>query len=275
MPMNASRALRLLFLALLVLQSSGCTSPSLHMDERAADLGFQRTVVQGDGYEHVAYTKQGRSKASSVLHVYLGGDGTPWLRKRVAAIDPTPRTPLMLELMSLDPAPSLYLGRPCYHGLNKSKACSPDLWTDRRYSEAVVASMSAALDHLSVDYQRLVLLGYSGGGTLAMLLAERQPKTGTIITVAANLDTARWVELHGQQPLSGSLNPAARASLPLRIRQLHIAGENDDNVPPLLVHEAISRQQGAEFKVFPKQDHRCCWGAVWPQILGWMTDPAD
>ena len=269
--MNAARAMRLLLLLLVVAQISGCASPSQRIDDRAADLGYRRVVVRGEGFSHVAYIKNGRATPNSALHVYLEGDGTPWVSKRVAAADPTPRTPLMLELMFLDPAPSLYLGRPCYHGLNKAKACTPDMWTDKRYSEAVVASMSAALDRLSVDCQALVLLGYSGGGTLAMLLAERQPKTETVITVAANLDTERWAALHMQQPLTGSLNPATRPPLPSHIRQMHFAGGRDDNVPPTLVRDAIAQQQGAIFKVFPKQDHSCCWRDVWKEILGGLA----
>jgi pimeloyl-ACP methyl ester carboxylesterase len=269
--MNLAYAVRLFSWLIVVAQLSGCASPSQRMDDRAADLGYRRVVVRGDGFSHVAYIKEGRATPNTALHVYLEGDGTPWVHKHVAASDPTPRTPLMLELMSLDPAPSLYLGRPCYNGLNKAKACTPDVWTDRRYSEAVVASMSAALDRLSSDYQALVLLGYSGGGTLAMLLAERQPKTETVITVAANLDTERWAALHKQQPLTGSLNPATRPPLPPRIRQMHFAGAEDDNVPPLLVRDAIAQQLGATFKVFPKQDHSCCWRDVWKEILGGLT----
>lgn len=238
------------------------------MDERAAGLGYRKVVVPGDGYSHVAYLKAGRAASDSALHVYLEGDGTPWIRKRVAAADPTPRTPLMLELMSLDPSPSLYLGRPCYHGLNRDKACTPDVWTDKRYSEAVVASMSAALDRLSPDYRALVLLGHSGGGTLAMLMAERQPKTEAVVTAAANLDTERWAELHRQQALGGSLNPARRPPLRPRIRQMHYAGGRDGNVPPALVREAIAQQQGATFREFPQQDHSCCWREVWPEMLG-------
>lgn len=269
--MNVVRAIRPFFWLIVVAQLSGCASPSQRLDDRATGLGYRKVVVQGDNYRHVAYVKNGDATPNTSLHVYLEGDGTPWVHKRVAAADPTPRTPLMLELMLLDPAPSIYLGRPCYHGLNKAKACTPDMWTDKRYSEAIVASMSAALDRLSVDYPALVLLGYSGGGTLAMLLAERQPKTETVISVAANLDTERWTALHKQQPLSGSLNPATRPPLPERIRQMHFAGGKDDNVPPMLVRDAIAQQQGATFKVFPKQDHSCCWRDVWKEILGKLT----
>lgn len=266
--MSALRAGRPLFWLLLTVQLSGCTSPAQRMDERAVELGWRRVVVQGEGYDHVAYIKQGAAASDSALHIYLEGDGTPWVRKRVAATDPTPRNPLMFELMSLDPAPSVYLGRPCYLGLNRSKACTPDLWTDGRYSESVVASMSAATDRLSTGYQALVLLGYSGGGTLAMLMAERLPRTETVITLAANLDTQRWAALHKQHALTGSLNPAARPPLPQRIRQMHFAGDKDDNVPPQLIRDAVAQQHGASFRVFPDQGHRCCWRKVWPEILG-------
>lgn len=268
MPVTAVRASRVFFCVLFLAQMSGCATPAQRMDERAAGLGYRRQVVQGEDYSHVAYIKEGRAASDSVLHVYLEGDGTPRVRKRVAAADPTPRRPLMLELMSADPAPSLYLGRPCYHGLNQDTACAPAMWTDRRYSEAVVASMSAALDRLSSDYSALVLLGHSGGGTLAMLIAERHPKVEAVVTVAANLDTERWSALHKYQALTGSLNPAGRPPLPPRIRQLHFAGGEDDNVPPGLVRGALVHQQSASFKVFPKQDHSCCWREAWPEILG-------
>lgn len=264
---DAVHALRTLFWAVILAQLSGCTTAALRVDERAASLGYRRLVVQGDGYSHVAYLKEGLSAPGMALHVYLEGDGTPWMRRRVAASDPTPRTPLMLDLMSLDPAPSLYLGRPCYHGLNREQACTPDMWTDKRYSRAVVASMAAALVRLSADYPALILLGHSGGGTLAMLMAEHLPKTEAVITVAANLDIARWAGLHRQPPLTGSLNPVERPPLPQRVRQTHYAGGRDGNVPPMLVRDAIARQQGAGFIVFSNQGHGCCWRDVWPVIL--------
>lgn len=246
---------------------AGCASLAQRTDDRAADLGYRKQVVQGAGFSHVAYFKEGSGVSHAALHVYLEGDGTPWLRKGLAAADPTPRNPLMLDLMSLDPATAIYLGRPCYLGQNEDLSCSSNLWTDGRYSEAVVASMVAALERLSVNYTSMTLLGYSGGGTLAMLIAERQPRVMTVVTVAANLDTDRWSDLHQQQRLRDSLNPASSPPLNRRIRQFHFAGDKDDNVPPSLVRDAIFRQQGAIFKAFPSQDHSCCWKDVWAEIL--------
>lgn len=265
--MNAVRVLCLLILLTISTQFTGCANPAQRMDVRASELGYRRVILLGDGFSHVAYFKDGRGASGKILHVYLEGDGSPWIRKRVPASDPTPRNPLMLELMSLDAAPSVYLGRSCYHGI-RSNACTPDMWTGKRYSEAVVTSMSAALDGVSAGYQSLVLLGHSGGGTLAMLLAEYQPKVMAVVTVAANLDSDRWAALHKQQALSGSLNPATRPPLRASVRQMHYAGAEDDNVPPELVRDAVAQQPGAMFKVYPKQDHSCCWRGVWPEILG-------
>ncbi|MBI4809134.1 MAG: alpha/beta hydrolase [Nitrosomonadales bacterium] len=265
--MNAVRVLCLLIVLVFTTQFSGCATPAQRLDVRAVELGYRRLVVQGEGYSHAVYLKEVPGADTKELHVYLEGDGTPWMRRRVPAFDPTPRNPLMFDLMMLDPAPSVYLGRPCYHGI-RSAACTPQMWTDKRYSEAVVASMSTALDNVSAQYQSLVLLGYSGGGPLAMLLAGRQPKVTAVVTVAANLDTDRWAALHKQQSLSESLNPALRPPLRPEIRQMHYAGERDDNVPPGLVRDAIGRQRAAAFKVYPKQDHSCCWREVWPEVLG-------
>ena len=44
------------------------------------------------------------SAPAGALHVYIEGDGTPYVARHDFAADPTPRNPLMLRLMTLDPA---------------------------------------------------------------------------------------------------------------------------------------------------------------------------
>src|SRR5712692_3248183 len=201
----------------------GCAGPAERFAERAATLGFGAARVEGEGFAHVVYRSAGpRPDGGRVLHVYLDGDGTPSERGRPAA-DPTPRDPLVLRLMALDPAPSAYLGRPCYHGLAATPPCAPALWTDARYSDAVVVSLAAAARRLlaMTGHTEIVWLGYSGGGTLAMLLAARMAETASVVTVAANLDVDGWADLHGYSRLAGSLSPARRPPLPPRIYQRH------------------------------------------------------
>lgn len=112
------------------------------------------------------------------MHIYLDGDGTPWRTETRIADDPMSRNPLILEMMAKDPAAAVLLGRPCYNGLNMSPLCNESLWTSHRYASEVVASMNAAIQQWmsSKKINKIVLIGYSGGGILATLLASRLEK---------------------------------------------------------------------------------------------------
>jgi hypothetical protein len=261
--------LKTMLLSLLViLFFSGCASPFQRVDEQAAKLGFIKQIIPGTDYIHIVYLNAVWGQAGA-LHIYLEGDGTPWLNRFVVAADPTPRNPLMLRLMAQDEAPALYLGRPCYHGQFEAPACSPALWTARRYAPEIIASMAAALHHIlaSSSYKKLVFIGYSGGGTLAMLLAERFAETRAVLTVAGNLDTERWTILHRYSPLSGSLNPATHPPLADQIMQLHFAGGRDQNIPPELIKQVIDKQHYSKLTVIDSYDHTCCWEVHWLKIL--------
>lgn len=256
---------RPLLLGLAVLALAGCAAPASRLRDRASALGFHEAVVPGAGFDHVVYWRLGRAPSPD-LHVYLDGDGIPWHGGRPAS-DPTPRNPLVLELMAIDPAPVAYVGRSCYHGQATGAGCDPRLWTEARYSEAVVSSMGAATRRLLErgGYRQVRWFGYSGGGTLAMLLAPRFAETASVITVAANLDIERWARWHGYATLAGSLNPADGPGLPAGIHQRHYAGERDRVVPPRVV--AAGPIPPGSLVVVPGYDHRCCWKALWPRIL--------
>lgn len=266
--MVLSRVLRCCTL-LALLWLSGCSlAPAERFDREAQRLGFTKQLQTGDGFEHALYSSESAG-AGALLHVYLGGDGSPWLAGRWVAADPTPTDPLMLRLMALDPAPSLYLGRPCYHGLADQPRCVPTLWTDDRYSQRVVNSMAAALIHWQEEhpYPGTLLFGYSGGGTLAMLLAQRLPTTRAVITLGANLDTDRWTAYHGYRPLANSLNPVLQPPLPDHIYQLHLTGGRDRTVPADNIGPLLARHPHAEHQHFVDFDHRCCWERIWPDLL--------
>ena len=262
----------------IALLAAGCvTSPPASLDREAKAFGFVSRTLDGTKFKHRVYLNRSAGAAGGRLHVYLDGDGTPWLGRGRPAADPTPRKPLALRLMALDPAPSVYLGRPCYLGLNRSANCHPWHWTHGRYGEPVVASLTAALRRLLEEgiASDLVLIGYSGGGALAMLLAERLPRVSAVVTLAGNLDVVRWAQLHGYSPLRGSLNPAERAPLPHRIRQWHWMGERDRNVPPASVRPVLAGGASTRVEVLPDIDHRCCWEEVWPRLLGAMEQRVE
>lgn len=225
-------------------------------------------MVQVAGFRHLVLVR-GDLEAASRIHVYLEGDGTPWISRHRVAADPTPRHPLASRLMALDPTPAILVGRPCYHGLAESEGCSPWLWTHGRYGEAVVASLASAIDRVlpGREERRLTLIGYSGGGTLAVLLAPRLRGVERVVTLAANLDVRAWADRHGYDRLSGSLDPADQPPLDPSIQQIHLLGARDRQVPPESIRRYLARNPNAVARVVPGFDHRCCWVEHWPTGL--------
>lgn len=254
------------YLTLILLILTGCATPAQHFETVAMDYGFIAKTVAGQAFKHQVYANhQNLQTSQERLHVYLDGDGTP--RKS----DPTSNNPLILSLMAQDQTPSILLGRPCYHSLNTSPTCSERLWTSQRYSKAIVDSMAAALNNWLKTYpaKKVILIGYSGGGTLAVLIANQIPTVQTVLTVAANLDVDGWSQAHGYPPLSESLNPITQKKLSSHIRQIHLAGADDDVVAASIV-KSYSDQQNAQYHLFPDFDHQCCWEEVWQKILQWL-----
>ena len=246
----------------------GCGASLQRSADEAAEQGFTRLTLKGQPFEHVAWVR-GLASRADVLHVYIEHDGVPWIAGRVASSDPTPLRPVMMRLMLEDPQPVLYLGRPCYFGLHARPPCRPEFWTDARYSPEVVESMRAALLAILSDRPgvRVALFGHSGGATLAALLAARLPQVDTLVTIAGNLDIARWTALHGYSDLTGSLNPAAEPALPNRVHQRHYVGLADRNTPPELADRFSARQPISTVVKVPNADHDCCWHTLWPTIL--------
>jgi hypothetical protein len=248
----------------VLLVSAACVTPSSNFAQRVAALGLAERRVHGEPFDHLVLRSP--RAAGRRLHVYLEGDGTPWLAD-VPTRDPTPRRPLALALMAQDPTASVYLGRPCYHGVGGPPSCVDSLWTSARYSEAIVASMAAATRRIvaAEGVGELVWFGYSGGGSLAVLLAARVPESVAVVTVAANLDIDAWADLHRDARLTGSLNPARQPPLPDRVVQIHYAGGRDRLVPTDIVRRGVTG--GGRLVVVPEFDHVCCWALRWPRIL--------
>jgi hypothetical protein len=269
-PSRARRAARqVLACCALIVLATACTAPAQRYAEAARDDGFSRIVLPGRAFRHVAFVA-GLDAGGDVLHVYIEHDGTPWFDTTHVAADPTPRAPLALALMARDTGPRLLLGRPCYFERAHDAGCDATMWTHRRYAPEVVESMVAALRAFLAlhSFPRVILIGYSGGGTLAWLMASHVPETVAVVTLAANLDTEGWTKLHRYTRMAGSLDPAAQPSLPRAIREVHYVGGRDENVPPSLARAFRARHPQATIVELPEFDHRCCWVERWPALLG-------
>jgi len=122
---------------------SACAPAAKRVDGQAARLGLSREQVRGAGFTLRLYANHIRG--GDLLHAYIGGDGRPWRRIDQISTDPDTPHALLLDLLALDSRPALFLGRPCYHGLAQTPACSAWFWTMGRYSERVVEALRQAL----------------------------------------------------------------------------------------------------------------------------------
>lgn len=273
---------------------SACATATERIERRAARMDLTPLQLEGGGFSLRAFYAQG-TPPSAVLHVYLEGDGADWNKYKVydptiqctqespssctptrivyeIPKDPTPRRPLMLALMAQDKNDRLYLGRPCYLGLAATPPCTADLWSLSRYSATVLNAMAEGLEQFLADhsYQKIVWLGHSGGGTLAMLLATRFPQSIAVVTLAGNLNVSGWAKHHGYTPLNRSLDPAQQPPLPPHIVQHHYVGARDTVIPAELVAEVVAAQPGAHLDVLPEVGHQQGWHKHWPAILGFL-----
>ena len=218
----------------------------------------------------VAY---GRNGPGGTLAVYLEGDGQAYRDRSSPSDDPTPADPVGLRLAARDPGgKALYLARPGqYLSPEVLAGLDPTLWTTQRYVPRTVACLSAALDAAKAVYgaDSLRLVGYSGGGALAVLLAAGRTDVVELVTVAANLDLAAWSGLHGLALPPQWQNPADIASVVAHIRQTHIAGAQDANTPPWLCRRFLSRlgdTSRARCLVLDGADHHHGLAEVWPGV---------
>lgn len=246
----------------------GCATPLERADAFATSQHYSRSVVRGAEFRHVVFGND-RHDDSRALHVYLEGDGSPYLDRRTVAADPTPRDTVMLHLMALDPSPAVYVGRPCYFGLATDPPCSPVDWTLGRFSERVVASLARVIESLQQHggYRALELYGHSGGGALAVLLGRRMSGVRRVVTLAGNLDPDAWARYHDYTPLSLSLNPVQLGALPASVQQLHVAAAEDTSVPAWLVQSAAPKLGDGRVVVLADANHTCCWAEHWPALL--------
>lgn len=269
---NGDKVIRYaLILPLLLFALAGCAS----YQSIARQQGFSNEIVLGKAYLHrVMANPLGRDlllpqRAPQApprhWHVYIEGDGRAVDAWGHASYNPTPRSPLLLDMMAQDPAPALYLGRPCYFD-TRDDACTQINWTLARYSEETVESMAAALASRIPAQDSLTLIGHSGGGTLAVLLAARVANVAQVVTLAGNLEVNQWTTYHHYSPLSLSLDPAKQPPLSGDIRQTHLAGALDTEILPQWIEEFAKNQPNAHFQALEQADHRSGWPLWWTLI---------
>lgn len=206
---------------------------------------------------------------ASTLTVYIEGDGLAWLNSSTPSDDPTPIHPMVLRLAMAQPdGNAVYLARPCQYTRQSDLRCASPYWTDKRFAGEVIDAMDQGLDALKRQRgaSQLVLVGYSGGGAVTALLAERRSDVSAWITVAGNIDTQAWTQYHRISPLTGSLDPMTASARLHHLAQWHFVGSQDRIVPPQLVKAFAAQMPRAKVIERDGYDHACCWAQDWAQV---------
>lgn len=251
---------------------AGCLHhPAERAGRIAAENGWRPVVWRGAMLPVCGYIKTSPGPAATEWIVYLEGDGHAWDDRHSPSTDPTPKVPLALQLAIQDPSPNvLYLGRPCQYECRNDIRCHQRYWTSHRYAETVIDSMDAAIKGvIGKKADKIGLIGYSGGGAVAVLLADRRDDVDWLITIAGNLDHGAWTNYHGVSPLSGSLEPADAAEGVQHIPQVHYVGEEDDIVPKAVVRGFLDRMSDPERShliEIPSRGHRDGWREDWVKL---------
>lgn len=267
-----------LLASLFTLSLLGCVEAprTAEFDQRADSLaksgGLVRGQVQTDSFVLTSFYTITRPDLP--LTVYIEGDGFAWRTRSQPSMDPTPHKPIGLELASVDPAPNrLYLARPCqYTPMAANPRCAVDYWTNKRFAEEVVAAMDQAVSQYArqVPGQKINLVGYSGGGAIAVLIAARRYDIATLRTVAGNIDTDEVNRLHRVTPMPESLNPIDVASNISSVPQIHYYGSEDRVVPGEIAQRFAHAAGGqcTQIRSVAGMSHDSDWARVWRGLLG-------
>ncbi|CAN0359955.1 unnamed protein product, partial [Discosporangium mesarthrocarpum] len=224
-----------------VLLVAACTggSPLENREDVAArvarDGGLEAVRLRAGPFELQGYRRYA-APASGQLTVFIEGDGLAWNAFGTApSPDPTPRDPVALRIAAVDASANrLYLARPCQYQQPAALArCHYSYWTSHRFAEEVVAGYAAAIEAQArgIGAGRIMLVGYSGGGAVAALVAPRLTGTVELLTIAAPLDHAFWTQEMKISPMTGSLNPADNAGRLATIPQVHFVAADAEIVP--------------------------------------------
>ncbi len=266
---------RLLFLSLWL---AACVQvPSVNERvEQASDLAAKKSWksedIKTDSFTLRAYLPQDQKK-SEILNVYIEGDGLAWVNSSTPSFDPTPTNPLALTLALLDTNASAYLARPCqFVGAELQRHCAQKYWTSHRFAPEVIDATNSAVNQLKVRFiaNKVRLIGYSGGGAVAALVASRRNDVVQLVTVAGNLDHVAWARQHRLSPLSGSLNPVDFWKDLQDIPQRHYVGGKDRIVDEHITQSYVDRfaaNKKPDVSVIPTFDHHCCWALIWPGVV--------
>lgn len=221
------------------------------------EIPWSRIYLTGGSHTIMGFAPPELQRADT-LNIFIEGDGKPGVALRLA--------------QNIG-GNSVYLGRPCQYMIgNRLNSCNKALWTSHRYSRSVINSMSRAITAMKLRFgaDKVRLVGFSGGGTVATIIAALRHDVDLLVTVAGNLDHKRWTDFNEIDPLDGSLNPVDYSKALESVPQIHLIGERDHVVPGSVLTSYLSRLKSldnVQSYILVGADHTCCWSLALASVL--------
>ena len=268
-----SKKILLLSLALIpaLISLSGCNLIRRESNPEVIGrlYGFEKKLVKGGAFQITTYQKITDKSRPYVF--YIEGDGMAFKGKYKVSDNPTPRHKVLMKLASMDKRPNVvYVARPCqYTDMKLNPKCDSSYWTSKRLSDDSVESINQVINRLNTNNAKFSLVGYSGGGGIAVLIAARNPMVQDIITISGTLDHKAFTKHHNVSPMIGSLNPIDYVAEISDIPQLHLSGGKDDRIPPFIADEFVTASESycVKHKIFSSNSHSSGWEDVWEYVL--------
>ena len=257
----------------LSLVLSGCNSTSTIPYPAQDNLlpSLQTRLIIPQPLPVIAWTPRPlKQSTNNTIRIYIEGDGKAWVRRGRPSLDPTPENRLVHYLMKEDKKAEIaYLGRPCQYV--QTPECHTKIWTFERYSRPVVDLMSLSVDKIKNqgNYQKVELVGYSGGATIALLLAALRDDVISVRTIAGNLTPDFTNSFHGVSEMPGSMIPLDYKKRLSRIPQVHFYGSDDVIIPDKISLHYSTRMNSTKcITVKPvTATHHSGWAEHWQELL--------
>ncbi len=212
-----------------------------HSHELLAHAGFQTQIIKTTQFPLFSAYK-GMSQNSEKITIFIEGDGYAWVDRYTVSDNPTPINPVGLNLAIQSAGARVYLARPCQYIITKSM-CQPSIWSYDRFSPAVIDSYMQAFDPIAHQFNghKFDVVGFSGGGYIALVLAAKRQDIEKVTTVAGLLDPKEWTDLHHISPLrvTGSSDSLLKNSKTTTFN--HICRRDDEVVPCSLAESFVER----------------------------------
>ena len=273
---------RVLIFLVVMIAVSGCASVDSRVKRAksvAVESGMDKHIIDAGYFSLMSFSRLTDNRLP--VKVYIEGDGFAWVSRNQVSGNPTPIDPLVLKLAAIEAdidkdSNIIYLARPCqYTDFDLSVSCSKKYWTGSRFSAEVVDSMSRALDDIKErnGFNKLDLIGYSGGAAIAVILAAKRDDINSLVTVAGNLNHEVVNDFHKVSPLDDSLNPYDYASSMSSVPQLHFIGADDGVIPYSITRDFVKSQKKHNDKSCSKAvllkgvTHHEGWEENWEKLL--------